>query len=333
LGGKKVLPFAEAPRDLLEQATDERLAAAKAGKLVKPGDRVGDLTAGLGSDALAFFRAGAKVVAVEADQTRAELLRRQLPQEIEVVCGRAEEFHRPCELIYLDPARRDAGGRRPGFYEPDPFVLGPQLLLRWAPRVAVKLSPMFSPPEVFRRLPFVKECGVWSLDGEVKEVLAIMERGASGGGRTVAYIVRRDGIVEVEGGGSAPEGEEGEFLCRPDAAVYAAAALAQTLSRYFPPGACVTGDHGFILSPALPAPGFPGQCYRIVARLPYNPKKIRARLKDVERIEVVPQAFALNAARIYTELRVKPGGRHFLFLTRRFNRSLVFLTETVSAGA
>ncbi|MCS7085265.1 MAG: hypothetical protein RMM53_00785, partial [Bacteroidia bacterium] len=175
---KRLPAYAEsAPRSLREQATDERLAALKAQKYVRCGETVADLTAGLGSDVLAFARAGARAIAVEISSEYAQFLRRHLPSSVEVACARAEDFDRACDLIYLDPSRRtDAGKRAPGLYSPDPFALAPRLL-NLAPRVLVKLSPLFSPARAAARFVSLKECRVVSLNGEVKEVLALMERG------------------------------------------------------------------------------------------------------------------------------------------------------------
>ncbi len=327
---KLLPPFAgDAPRELKEQATDLRLAALKARMYVRAGDAVADLTAGLGSDALAFYEAGARVTAVEAAPERADFLRSRLPADIEVVCARAEDFDRPCDLVYLDPARRDGAARILGYYSPDPFVLAPRLL-RLAPRVVVKLSPLFSPQEVAKRFPSLRECRVLSLHGEVKETLAVLERGFSGTPEFRATGLRSTGVFDLSGGGEAPEGDQGQYLCRPDPAVYAAGALPRTIDVFFPSGACVTGPHGFVLSPSKPETEFPGETYRVLRRMPFNPKKIRAEIKALERVEIVPQAFGLKTPEIYQKLKIKPGGTTFLFLTRFRGRSLVFWAERES---
>jgi hypothetical protein len=142
--------------------------------------------------------------------------------------------------------------------------------------------------------------------------------------------LRDGGAFHLQGGGTAPEGDDGLFLCRPDPAIYAAAALPSALSEFFPPEARTTGPHGFVLSPAPPAAGFPGETYRIVRKLPFNPKKIRAELKTVERVEIVPQAFGIKAPVLYAKLKLKPGGTDFLFLTRFQGRSLVFWAQRES---
>ncbi|MCS7086347.1 MAG: hypothetical protein NZ534_09775, partial [Bacteroidia bacterium] len=64
--------------------------------------------------------------------------------------------------------------------------------------------------------------------------------------------------------------------------------------------------------------------YRILHRLPFNLKKIRREIKSFGAAHIVPQAFAVSAPELSRQLKLKPGGTHFLFLTRFRGRSLVF---------
>ena len=86
-----------------------------------------------------------------------------------------------CDLIYADPARRSGLGRklfRLGDCSPDIGVLAP-LLLRKAPALMVKLSPM-ADISVLRESfgERLKEVHVVAVGGEVKELLCILERGS-----------------------------------------------------------------------------------------------------------------------------------------------------------
>lgn len=88
--------------------TPESLAARQAGRI--PAARVLDLFAGCGGNALAGARAGLDVVAVEADEERAGLCRRNaaaLGLPLEVHHGAAEDLGpalwRPGTAVFLDP--------------------------------------------------------------------------------------------------------------------------------------------------------------------------------------------------------------------------------------
>ena len=97
-------------RDGLEQATRPVVADQHAQRFVAAGvRRVVDLGCGIGSDALAFVRAGLEVVAVERDPDTAAVAAANLAGRAEVRCADAEEVAESC-------SRRGSGrsATRPG---------------------------------------------------------------------------------------------------------------------------------------------------------------------------------------------------------------------------
>src|SRR6476646_32094 len=99
-------------RDGLEQATRPEVADRHARRLVEAGaHRVVDLGCGIGSDALAFCRAGLDVVAVEIDPQTASVAAANLAGRAEVVCADAAEVAAGLlaggAAVFCDPARRD----------------------------------------------------------------------------------------------------------------------------------------------------------------------------------------------------------------------------------
>lgn len=154
-------------RDGLEQATRPAIASRRAALLVAAGcTRVADLTAGLGFDAGAFARAGIAVTVVERSPETAALLAANVPSARLVVGDATDDATRagvlaglgPCDVVFIDPARRDASGRRTPDGARAQSERDPE---RWSPpwsfvaslagehRVCVKTAPGF-PPE---RLP------------------------------------------------------------------------------------------------------------------------------------------------------------------------------------
>jgi hypothetical protein len=154
-------------RDGLEQATRPVVARRRASILVAAGcTRIADLTAGLGFDASAFAAAGLAVTAVERSPETAALLAANVPSARLVIgdatdnATRAEATSKlgPSDVVFVDPARRDASGRRTADGARAQSERDPE---RWSPpwsfvasladdhRVCVKTAPGF-PPE---RLP------------------------------------------------------------------------------------------------------------------------------------------------------------------------------------
>ena len=144
-----------------------------------------DLTGGLGVDSFAFSQVAERVVYFERNAELAAAAGRNFARlgagNIEVRCEEVTpETELPeADLIYADPARRDAAGRKVFLLEdctPDILTLLP-LLLRKAPAVLVKLSPMADLAMLAERLgPALREIHVVECDGEVKELLCLLLR-------------------------------------------------------------------------------------------------------------------------------------------------------------
>ena len=150
--------------------------------------KVLDLTGGLGVDSWAFSRVAERVVSYERDAVLAEAAKRNFARlgadNIEVRCETVTpETELPeADLIYADPARRDAAGRKVFLLEdctPDILTLLP-MLWKKAPAILLKLSPMADLTMLVQRLgPALREIHVVESDGEVKELLCLLQRDAS----------------------------------------------------------------------------------------------------------------------------------------------------------
>lgn len=164
------------PPRAFEQASSEACAAHKP----IAGDRLLDLTCGLGVDTLFLSRRFREVVALERDPVLADVARENFARlgvaNVEVVAASAEEFIARSGLhfdwIYADPDRRSAEGRKLVRLEacsPDVLALRPRLR-EIAPRICLKNSPLFDVDEALRLFP-ASRVEVVSLAGECKEVM------------------------------------------------------------------------------------------------------------------------------------------------------------------
>ena len=100
----------------LEQATRPEVADHHASRFVEAGvRRVLDLGCGIGSDSMAFARAGLEVVAVDVDPTTAAVAQANLAGCGEVICADASDVAEQLMTagvgVFCDPARRDDRGR------------------------------------------------------------------------------------------------------------------------------------------------------------------------------------------------------------------------------
>ena len=179
--------------------------------------RIADLTGGMGVDSWAFAQVFEEVLynemrpelAAAAEHNFKELgLTNVLVSNCELVPGGVAAVlgdFRP-DVIFLDPARRAADGRKVFRLEdcqPDVLQLLPELLDA-CPKLILKLSPMADITLVCKQLGCVCEVHVVATDGECKELLMLLEKGHVGGWSTV--ICESGTVMRLSGnGGIVPE--------------------------------------------------------------------------------------------------------------------------------
>ena len=182
----------EVPRAVnFQQCSSEGTARYKAG-LLPCGGRVADLTGGLGVDGWAFSLRSSRVWFNERDAALLDAVRGNFGalgvENVEFhgfdISPEASDWKESLaafgpDAVYLDPARRDAAGRKVFLLEecsPDAVALMP-FLLKVSPLVMVKVSPMADITMLRRRLePYLAEIHVVGSGGECKELLCLCSR-------------------------------------------------------------------------------------------------------------------------------------------------------------
>jgi THUMP domain-like len=232
------------------------------------------------------------------------------------------------DLVYLDPDRRDdAGQRHFRFADTTPNVLHLlPTLLRIAPRVLLKASPMLDIAAALQELGVVHTVTVLAADGECKELLFDIRRGpATETARAVAFL-RHGQAYHFRPAGPAQPVEEvpGEaLLAKPycyeaDTALYkaglAAAWFAETQAGL---QGAMNHPEGYCFS-AVEAGDFPGRAYRIVAVLPYKPDRLRKYFQDlgIKQLNYTRRHFDLPLEQVRAQVKCKEGGRDLLLLTQ-----------------
>ena len=164
-----------------QQASSERIAAFKA-KLLK-GQKLLDMTGGLGVDAMAFAKHFEQVLSVDTDEQLNELVNfnlklMNLPNVKRITQAAEDAELKGVDWAYLDPDRRKDDQRFISVeqLQPNLKVLVPKLLSAGV-KVAVKMSPLFEIQEFVKEFPDTKEALVLSEKGEVKEVLYLLYSG------------------------------------------------------------------------------------------------------------------------------------------------------------
>ena len=325
----------------LEQCSSEATAQYKA-TLVQ-GDTFADLTGGLGVDCHFLSKQFQHTDYVEADAglcTLAEHNFGVLGDRIRVCHRTAEDYLQdaaPVDCIFLDPARRDAHGRKTvsiADCTPDVTVLQDRLLQR-ARRVLLKLSPMLDLHQALGQLHHVSEVHLVAVGNECKEVLFLLDPDHEGAPVFTCVNLHSDQP-------SVRFTEEEERSCQP--------LLAETVSHYLyePNAALLKGGcfklptqrfgvrklhpNSHLYTSDQWVAGFPGRTFRVEGWAPYNKKIGKTLLADVDKASIATRNFPLTVAQLRKALGMAEGDAVYLFATTLVGDRKVIVRTVKAAG-
>lgn len=340
----------------LEQCSSTAAALYKAG-LAAPVKTVLDLTGGLGVDSWAFSQVAEQVVYYERNAELAAAAERNFARlgagNIEV---RWEEVTLQSDLpeaglIFADPARRDTAGRKVFLLEdctPDILTLLP-LLLRKAPAVLLKLSPMADLAMLAGRLgPALREIHVVESEGEVKELLCLLCRQSATSEEPKIVVVRLQGGTfsffhpeEREADAVYAAGvQAGDMLLEPCPALLKAGAFKLPCARWGLQKLAVS-THLYLLPGTKTAPDVPGtalpdgagawfKARRVVEVLPFGAAAFKALRRRYPRAEVTARNLPLGSDALRQKLGTAPGGDIHIFGCRLADGSAVLLVAAAA---
>ena len=336
------------PRLSMEQCSSEQTARYKAAlvqRLLKgeKGGNMADLTGGFGVDFSFLSPLFDEAVYVEQQDHLCKIAQENI---IRLGLGQSEVVHDDgvaylhrmgqADLIYLDPARRDAHGART--YDitdctPNLLEIKEELLqkARW---VVVKLSPMLDWHKAVNDLQKVTEVHVVSVGNECKELLLVME----GNGhehpdeRPLTIFCVNDGQVFTcsmdemnEGVRIAERIEQGMFLYEPNASMMKVGCFGACATRY-EVQAIARNSHLFVSDTLIEQ--FPGRIFRIMAVSAMNKRELKTVLQDIKKANVAVRNFPLKADELRKRLKLADGGDIYLFgTTTEEDRHLVLVTK------
>lgn len=341
-----ILPDFVVPNTLSpEQSTSWPLAQFHV-SLLEGAGTVADLTAGMGIDVLAFSRTGAAVTAVEREPAIADALAhnfRDVPG-VTAICADCRDFVREAEAaghrfdcIFVDPARRaDDGSRLYALAQcsPDVTELMPALL-RLAPKVVVKASPMLDITHTLRSLPQATAIYAVGTATECKELVAVCSAGEPSPDPavtavTVADSVRRSDFTftrreesDAEPRYAAPA--PGHYIYDPYPAVMKAAPYSLLCSRF---GLSLLAPNTRLWTSPRLFPDFPGHIFLVKDVQPYASRVIKRYASSWPRVSVTARNFDLDADGLRRKLGVRDGSDMRLFAVKGPDGSKLLITTT-----
>jgi protein-L-isoaspartate O-methyltransferase len=329
----------------LQQASDPLIRAYRAGAAGITDDlRVLDVGCGIGSDSIAFARAGATVRGVDIDPLRVAIARHNaaaldLNITFEVADARTlQPDDRQADVIFYDPARRDDSGRR--IYNVEAYQPPLSLIQQWnAPRLIAKLSPGLDVSQVTEYgglLEFI------SVEGALKEAVLHTGKAVQGSGLRATLLTanpadderyQRYEVHHWQRNGSEPDAPLSEprgWLVEPDPALLRAnlvqdVAVAHEGALLDPTIAYFTTDH---------APQSPWlRAWQILDWMPFHLKRLRAYLRErnVGVLTVKKRGSPITPQQLISQLKLSGTESRTLVLTRCENQPIVLICADINA--
>ena len=321
----------------LEQCTSQYIAQYKAlevEKLLGSGFKIADITGGFGVDCFFISQAAAQVYYNEMSAELCQCARTNFKalgrSEIEVNCGSAEDYIMRFEpdsldLIYLDPARRGDAGRKLvsiSDCQPDTVSLQDDLL-RIAPNVMVKLSPMLDISRALTELRHVSQVLVIGLEGECKEITLLMQRDFETEPVIEAIDISADGTPQTPVSSAKSTNnalplpiadpqqlQPGTYISEPSAP-YMKSSLFRTIATQTATALLHPDTHLF-WSKQKPE-NFPGRVFRLEVIMPFDKKSLSALAKTQANLSV--RNFPETAPQLQKKLKLRDGGTRYLIAT------------------
>ncbi|MET8942266.1 methyltransferase domain-containing protein [Streptomyces sp. NPDC004542] len=299
----------------VEQSTRTSVAGYRAGRLRELGvTSVADLCCGIGGDAIAFARAGIRVLAVDRDPLTVAVARANaealgLTELIEVREADVTEVGTAgYDAVFVDPARR--GGRGRIF---DPEAYSPPLSWAVSAASAARVAALKVAPGIPHEAVPERAEAEWISDGgDVKE--AVLWFGTGG---TAVRATLLPGPRSLLSRGLPDPGVRpvGRYLYEPDGAVVRAHLVAEVAEEV--DGGLIDPTIAYVTADAH-RPTVYASAYEITDQLPFNVKKLKAllRQREVGVLTVKKRGSAVEPEEL--RRKVKPQGPHSatVFLTR-----------------
>lgn len=330
-----------------EQSTSWALALYHAG-LIKEGSLVADLTGGLGVDAFAMaLTKKAKVTAVELAPETAEALKANSSNIDDFTVINADcrdlihdwlQEGKRFDYVFIDPYRRAVDGSRVfalNDCEPDVVSLMPDLL-KLAPTVIVKASPMLDIAHSLAELPQIHKIIVLGTSTECKEldfVCSPQDREAENleavtilGDTGINFAFTREQEQNAVADLGSPR--EGGFVFEPFPAVMKSGAF-KLLSERFGLKKASANSHVWFADEVNPQA--PGRWFQIREILPYMSKHIKRYAARIPKICVTTRNFDMDAAALKAKLKVKDGRGRLFATTLANGQKILITTEPIQA--
>ena len=321
----------------VEQASSEQTAHYKAALV--SGQRLLDLTGGMGVDTWAFAQRVDQVVYTERNAELAHLAAHNLPRlgatNVTVQAGdglvlldSVEGPGNRADWIYLDPHRRDEqGGKVVRLDDCEPDVSQPGVLtslFQKANRILLKASPLLDIDLAVRQLQGkVESVHIIAVQGEVKEILFLLvnQAVAKENVQSNAVNLLKSGAVslnfrwEEERATDISFGNPQTYIYEPNAAVLKAGAFRLVAARF---GLSKLAPNSHLYTSDDLRWDFPGRVFTLQAAIKPDIKLLKTLIPDLK-ANLTVRNFPQTVAELRKKLSLREGGSIYILATTLLN--------------
>ena len=316
----------------LEQCSSEITAEYKSN--IVSGDSLIDVTGGFGIDAYYFSKQFKEVTYCEINEELAEIVQHNLSElgadnvTVNATNGIRflKEVKTPFDVLFVDPSRRDDVKGKVFLLKDCVPYLPPKIefLLSRAKTLLIKVSPLLDISNTIRELQFVSEIHIVAVNNEVKELLFVVTKDSDTAIR-IQTVNFQHGAVQQFGFeyGDTPYSNyemPQKYLYEPNAAVLKSGGF-HHLTHCYDVFKLQEHSHLYTSETLL---DFPGRTFEIEAVFPYDKKKITKHLEE-RKANITTRNFPKSVAQIRKELKLKDGGKTYLFCTKNMKQKLICL--------
>ena len=316
----------------LEQCSSESTAEYKAS--IVSGNSLIDVTGGFGIDTYYFSKQFKEVTYCEINEELAAVVDHNLKQlnvenaDVKATNGirYLKEVDEPFDVLFVDPSRRDDVKGKVFLLKDCVPYLPPKIpfLLSKAKTLLIKVSPLLDLSQTIKELQFVSEIHIVAVNNEVKELLFVVTKD-SDAAIQIQTVNFQHGTVQQFGFeyGESPYSNyemPQRYLYEPNAAVLKSGGFHQLTNAY---KVFKLQEHSHLYTSETLL-DFPGRAFEIEAVFPYDKKKITKHLEE-RKANITTRNFPKSVAQIRKELKLKDGGKTYLFFTKNMKQKLICL--------
>tara|TARA_B100000787_G_scaffold48325_1_gene34747 strand:+ start:32271 stop:33446 length:1176 start_codon:yes stop_codon:yes gene_type:complete len=319
------------PSKVSIEQTSSEIAAEYKSTLIS-GKNIIDLTGGFGVDSYYFSKSFHKVIHCEINKNLSKISEYNFKQlgveNIDIIGENGIEYlqktNEVFDVIYIDPSRRNDVKEKVFLLkdcEPN-IPKNIDLLLKKTDIILIKNSPILDITSAINELKFVKEIHVVAINNDVKELLYLIEKGHKSDVQinTINFTKKNNQKFNFTYNKKTVSSYQKplEYLYEPNSAILKSGGFHE-ISNHLNIFKLHQHSHLYTSQKRIK---FPGREFKILDVLSCDKKKILKLIPD-KKANITTRNFHKTVAQIRKELKIKDGGKKFLFFTTNIENKFI----------